>query len=127
VSFSGSLFFHQRRGLVLHQQHFGLFFFISAAVWFLISSILGLLVSIKLHSPNFLAHCPWLTYGRIRPVQLDSLVYGFAASAAFGVTLWLFCRLGRTRLVAPGILLLALAPWCSRRLRWNSGRRQRWF
>ncbi len=88
-----------------------LVFFISAAVWFLISSIFGLLVSIKLHSPNFLASCEWLTYGRIRPAQLDSLVYGFAAQAAFGVTLWLFCRLGRTRLLAPGILLLAAKIW----------------
>ena len=88
-----------------------LLFFISAAVWFLVSSILGLLVSIKLHSPNFLASCEWLTYGRIRPVQLDSLVYGFAVQAALGVTLWLFCRLGRTRLFAPGILLLAAKIW----------------
>lgn len=86
-------------------------FFISAAIWFLVSSILGLIVSIKLHSPNFLASCEWLTYGRIRPAQLDSLVYGFAAQAAFGVTLWLFCRLGRTRLFAPGVLLLAAKIW----------------
>ena len=64
-----------------------------------------------MHSPDFLAACPWLTYGRIRPAQLDTLVYGFAAPAAFGVTLWLFCRLGRTRLFAPGVLLLAAKIW----------------
>ncbi len=86
-------------------------FFISAAIWFLVSSVLGLIVSIKLHSPNFLAGCEWLTYGRIRPAQLDAMVYGFAAQAAFGVTLWLFCRLGRTRLFAPGVLLLAAKLW----------------
>ena len=88
-----------------------LFFFISAAMWFSVSTILGLLVSIKLHSPGFLATCPWLTYGRIRPVQLDALVYGFAVPATFGVMLWLFCRLGRTRLPAPGVLLLAAKIW----------------
>jgi cytochrome c oxidase cbb3-type subunit 1 len=86
-------------------------FFISAAFWFLVSNILGLLVSIKLHSPNFLARCSWLTYGRLRPAQLDTLVYGFAASAAFGVMLWLFCRLGRNRLAAPGIILVAAKIW----------------
>lgn len=87
------------------------FFFTSAAFWFLVSTVLGLLVSIKLHSSNFLAHCPWLTYGRIRPAQLDTMLYGFAASAAFGVTFWLFCRLGRTRLAAPGVLLIAAKIW----------------
>ena len=88
-----------------------LLLFISAAVWFSISAILGLLVSIKLHSPGFLAAFPWLTYGRIRPVQLDALVYGFAIPAVFGVTLWFFCRLGRTKLSAPGVLLLAAKIW----------------
>ena len=75
------------------------------------SSILGLLCSIKLHSPNFLASCAWLTYGRIRPAQLDSFVYGFAVPAALGVTLWLFCRLGKTRLFAPKFLVLAGKIW----------------
>ncbi|MEO7299824.1 MAG: cbb3-type cytochrome c oxidase subunit I [Verrucomicrobiota bacterium] len=88
-----------------------LLFFISAAVWFLFSAVLGLLAPIKFHSPNFFTHCPWLTYGRIHPVQLDSFVYGFAAQAAFGVTLWLFCRLGRTCLFAPKVLLLVAKIW----------------
>lgn len=88
-----------------------LVFFVSAAFWFMVSGILGLIVSVKLHSGNFLAGTEWLTYGRLRPAQLDALVYGFAAQAAFGVTLWLFCRLGRTRLFAPGILLLAAKIW----------------
>jgi len=88
-----------------------LVFFLSAAIWFSVSAILGLLVSIKLHSSGFLADCSWLTYGRIRPVQLDAMVYGFAVPAAFGVMLWLFCRLGRARLAAPGVLLLAAKIW----------------
>lgn len=86
-------------------------FFVSAAFWFLLSAVLGLIVSIKLHSPNFLAQCSWVTYGRLFPAQMDSLVYGFAAPAAFGVTLWLFCRLGRNRLVAPKLLLFAAKLW----------------
>lgn len=85
--------------------------FLSASFWFLVSAVLGLLVSIKLHSGGFLASCPWLTYGRIRPVQLDALVYGFAVPAAFGLMLWLFCRLGRTRLAAPLVLVIATIIW----------------
>lgn len=86
-------------------------FFVSAAFWFLLSAVFGLLVSIKLHSSNFLAGCPWVTYGRLRPAQLDALLYGFAAPAAFGITLWLFCRLGRTRLAGQGVLLFAAKIW----------------
>jgi cytochrome c oxidase cbb3-type subunit 1 len=86
-------------------------FFLSAALWFLLSGVLGLIVSIKLHSPNFLAQCSWLTYGRLYPAQMNSLIYGFAAPAAFGVTLWLFCRLGGNLLAAPKLLLFAAKIW----------------
>lgn len=86
-------------------------FFISAALWFLISNLLGLIVSIKLHAPGFLAHCPWLTYGRVFPVQQDLLVYGFAVPSAVGVMVWLLCRLGQIRLKSPFVLLLSAKAW----------------
>ncbi len=84
--------------------------FVCAALWLLTASALGLVATLKFHSPDFLANCPWFTYGRVHPAALDSLVYGFAAQAGLGVLLWLVCHLGRTRLefrtgIIVGILL----------------------
>ena len=91
-----------------------LLFFLSAAVWLLAASGFGLIATLKFHSPDFLADCAWLTYGRVHPAALDSLVYGFAAQAGLGVLLWLVCHLGRTRLdFVPGILAGVLL--------WNTG------
>jgi cytochrome c oxidase cbb3-type subunit I len=91
-----------------------LLFFLSAAVWLLAASGFGLLATLKFHSPDFLADCAWLTYGRVHPAALDSLVYGFAAQAGLSVLLWLVCHLGRTRLdFVPGILAGVLL--------WNTG------
>jgi cytochrome c oxidase cbb3-type subunit 1 len=42
---------------------------------------------------------------------MDMMLYGFAAQAAFAITLWLFCRLGRTQLRAAGIPFLAAIIW----------------
>jgi cytochrome c oxidase cbb3-type subunit 1 len=79
--------------------------FVSAALWLLAGSVLGLVATLKFHSPGFLADCAWLTYGRVHPAHLNALVYGFAAQAGLGVMLWLLCHLGRTRLeFAPGII-----------------------
>jgi cytochrome c oxidase cbb3-type subunit I len=79
--------------------------FVCAALWLLTASALGLVATLKFHSPNFLANCAWLTYGRVHPAALDSLVYGFAPQAGLGVLLWLVCHLGRTRLdFRPGII-----------------------
>jgi len=71
----------------------------SAAVWLLIASVLALIASIKFHSPNFLADTPWLTYGRVRPAWLDSLVYGFCLQAGLAIGLWLLALLGQRPLI----------------------------
>src|SRR5436305_15320425 len=85
--------------------------FVSAAVWLLISSVFGLLASIKFHSPNFLADCAWLTYGRVRPACANAFLYGFCVQAGLGVTLWMFAWLGRTRLAQGLIVTVAAKLW----------------
>lgn len=83
--------------------------FISAVIWLLIATAFGFLATLKFHSPAFLADCPWLTYGRVHPANLNALIYGFAAQAGLGALLWMISHLGRTRLVfAPGIVIGAI-------------------
>jgi cytochrome c oxidase cbb3-type subunit 1 len=88
-----------------------LFMFASAAVWLVIASILGFIASLKFHAPNLLAANPWLTYGRVHPAALDSLVYGFAVPAGLGVGLWLLCHLGRTKLAHPALIGAGALLW----------------
>src|SRR5438132_2898589 len=83
----------------------------SAAVWLLIASAFALIASIKFHSPNFLADCGWLTYGRVRPAYLNSLLYGFCLQAGLGVGLWLLARLGRTTLAQGWLVTIGAKLW----------------
>lgn len=80
-----------------------MFLFCTAAIWLLASSILALIASLKLHSPNLFADCAWLTYGRVYPAHLNALIYGFAIPAGLGTCLWLFSRIGQTRIMLPGL------------------------
>jgi cytochrome c oxidase cbb3-type subunit 1 len=88
-----------------------LFFFLSGIAWLLAGTALALLTSLKLHLPEFLAECPWLTFGRVRPAHLNTVIYGFASQTAIGVCIWLMCRLCRVPLVAPGIVSVANLFW----------------
>ena len=83
-----------------------LLMFVSAAKWLVIGSLFGLIASIKFHSPNFLADCPWLTYGRVRPATVNIMLYGFCLQAGLGIALWLFARLGRARLAQGAMITL---------------------
>jgi cytochrome c oxidase cbb3-type subunit 1 len=85
--------------------------FVSAAVWLVIASVFGLIASIKFHSPNFLAGVAALTYGRVRPAFVNSILYGFALQAGLGVTLWLLARLGRTPLVQRFFVTIGASLW----------------
>ncbi|MDB6137582.1 MAG: rane protein [Verrucomicrobiaceae bacterium] len=87
-------------GPVLH-------FFISALVWLLAGSALALMASIKLHSPTFLADADWLTFGRVRPAHLTTMVYGWASMACIGVSIWIMSRLCRAPLRGSGWLHLS--------------------
>jgi cytochrome c oxidase cbb3-type subunit I len=75
-----------------------LLIFSAGAFWLVLSSMLGLISSIKFHSPDFLSAHSWLTYGRVRPAFVDSLLYGFCLQAGMGAGLWLVARLGRAAL-----------------------------
>jgi cytochrome c oxidase cbb3-type subunit 1 len=76
-----------------------------------VGSVLLLITSIKLHGPGLLATIPWLSFGRIRPAALDAVLYGFACQAAFGVLLWLLCRLGRVVLANAAAVFVAGLVW----------------
>jgi cytochrome c oxidase cbb3-type subunit 1 len=71
----------------------------SSIVWLLLGSVFGLISSIKLHAPDWLAHDAVLTFGRVRPAHLNVVAYGWASMAGVGVGLWLIPRLFKTALV----------------------------
>lgn len=70
--------------------------------WLVVSLLLSVLASIKLHGPGMFASMPGLTYGRVSAAASASFLYGFASQAGIAIALWLLCRLGRTFLVFGG-------------------------
>lgn len=83
----------------------------SAIVWLLISTVLGLIASWKLHAPGFLDSCVFTTYGRIQPSASNAFIYGWGFNAAFAISLWLMARLSRGALPSSGILLVGAFFW----------------
>ena len=70
-----------------------------ACFWLLLGSAAGLTSSLKLHMPDWLVNDAWLTFGRIRTIHLNAVLYGWITNAALGVMVWLLPRLLRTPLV----------------------------
>jgi cytochrome c oxidase cbb3-type subunit I len=88
-----------------------LMFYTSAMVWLLIGTLLAMLVSIKMHAPDLLANVSFLTWGRLRPVHVNIMIYGWASMAAMGTSIWLMARLCRTVLRHPLLIVAGAAFW----------------
>jgi len=88
-----------------------LMFYTSAIVWLLIGTLVAMLVSIKMHSPDLLANVSFLSWGRLRPVHINIMIYGWASMAAMGTAIWLMARLCRTVLRHPLLLITGAGFW----------------
>lgn len=88
-----------------------LMFYTSAIVWLLIGTILAMFVSIKLHSPDMFSGVSFLTWGRVRPVHTNIMIYGWASMAGMGTAIWLMARLCRTVLRHPLLLITGACFW----------------
>ncbi|WP_280546921.1 cbb3-type cytochrome c oxidase subunit I [Halomonas sp. 11-S5] len=83
----------------------------SAVFWLLVGSAYGLLTSGKFHWPELLADSEWLTFGRVRPMHLNAVAYGWASMACVGVAIFLIPRLFKTALVGGRYALWGAFLW----------------
>ncbi len=88
-----------------------LVFYASAVVWLLVSTFFGIFGSVKMYVPDFISDWAPLTWGRVSPIHLDLLIYGWGCMAGMGTATWLMARLCRTTLHHPLILISGAVFW----------------
>ena len=82
-----------------------------AVVWLVLASLAGLISSIKLHEPDWWVQYGWITFGRIRPIHLNLVAYGWCSLAGIGVAIWLIPRLLQTEMIGARYALIGGALW----------------
>ena len=80
---------------------------ISATLWLLFGTGVGLLVALKFWLPDFGAG-PWLTLGRLRPIHTNSVFYGFASIALVGLGYYVAARSSGTKLYSAALAWIGL-------------------
>lgn len=90
---------------------YAVYFLLCAVLWLLAGTALALIASIKLHAPEFLKNCEWLTFGRARAAHLTAVAYGWSNNAIFAVSFWIMARLCQRELMGGKLLLIAGIFW----------------
>jgi len=65
----------------------------SGLVWLLVFPTLGALVSTKFNYPEFLGDTPWLTFGRLRPIHVNGVIWGAFSTLFIGLAHYVVPRL----------------------------------
>lgn len=83
---------------------------LSACVWLLFGSLIGLLEAFRFHT-NDLVVLEWLSFGRARPMHTGMVLWGWASLALLGIALYVVPRSSKTNLHSLGAARAALWLW----------------
>ncbi|MBS1562266.1 MAG: cytochrome-c oxidase, cbb3-type subunit I [Bacteroidetes bacterium] len=73
-------------------------FAIATMVWGIVGFLVGLIVAIKLRWPDFLGDMSFLSYGRLRPLHTNAVIFAFAGNAIFVGVYYSLQRLCKARM-----------------------------
>lgn len=86
-------------------------FAIAALGWGIIGFLVGLIVAIKLYLPEFLGGIDFLSYGRLRPLHTNAVIFAFAGNAIFVGVYYSLQRLCKTRMFSDALSKIHFWGW----------------
>jgi cytochrome c oxidase cbb3-type subunit 1 len=80
-------------------------------VWTVIFPLVGLYVSVKFNYPDYLGGISWLTWGRVRPVHANGVIFGAFSTTFFGLMYYIVPKLTGVRMVGERLGYWSLWLW----------------
>ena len=74
-------------------------FALMTIVWGVVGMLVGVLIAAQLVWPALNFDLPWLTFGRLRPLHTNAVIFAFGGSALFATSYYVVQRTCHTRLV----------------------------
>jgi cytochrome c oxidase cbb3-type subunit I/II len=80
-------------------------------VWGVVGMVAGLLVALQLASPIFNLELPWTSFGRLRPLHTNAVIFAFAGNAVFAGVYYSMQRLLKTPMFSPVLSRIHFWGW----------------
>ncbi len=94
-----------------HEDRSAFGFLMAAALFFVVSGLVALLIAAKLQFPTLLGSVSWLSFGRLRPIHTNGMLFGWLLAADMGLCLYLVPRLCGVRLWSEKLGMATLWLW----------------
>ncbi len=74
------------------------YFAIATATWGVVGMLVGLLIALQLFIPALSLNLPWLTFGRLRPLHTNAVIFAFVGNGIFMGVYYSLQRLLKARM-----------------------------
>jgi cytochrome c oxidase cbb3-type subunit 1 len=86
-------------------------FALMTVVWGIVGMTVGVLIAAQLYWPTLFEGISWLSYGRLRPLHTNAVIFAFGGSALIGTSLHVVQRTCHTRLFSDGLASFVFWGW----------------
>jgi cytochrome c oxidase cbb3-type subunit 1 len=86
-------------------------FLVTAALWFVIGTVYGILSATHLVAPELFRNIPALVFGRMRPIHVNTVLYGFVTGMLIGCGAYYVPKLLKTRLWSEPLAWVSFVTW----------------
>ena len=86
-------------------------FSVMTVVWGIVGMLVGVIIAAQLLWPELNFDIPWLTYGRLRPLHTNAVIFAFGGSALFATSYYVVQRTCQVRLFSDTLAAFTFWGW----------------
>jgi cytochrome c oxidase cbb3-type subunit 1 len=86
-------------------------FCLTSAFWFVVATSMGLLGATELIAPDLTENIGWLVFGRVRPIHVNLVLFGFVTPGLLSAAFYYVPRLLRTELYSEKLGFVTVLAW----------------
>ena len=86
-------------------------FAIMTVVWGIVGMGLGVFIAAQLAWPELNLNLPWTSFGRLRPLHTNAVIFAFGGCALFATSYYAVQRTSQTTLFAPKLAAFTFWGW----------------
>jgi cytochrome c oxidase cbb3-type subunit I len=86
-------------------------FALATVLWGVVGMLVGVIIAAQLAWPELNLGIPWLSYGRLRPLHTNAVIFAFGGCALFATSYHVVQRTGQTPLFLPWLAKFTFIGW----------------
>ena len=86
-------------------------FAVMTVIWGIVGMLVGVIIAAQMTWPELNFGVPWLSFGRLRPLHTNAVIFAFGGCALFATSYYVVQRTSQARLFSDGLAAFTFWGW----------------